>query len=41
MPKFLYSMFFCLVALAPSKIKRERSENGKAVRVFKKSGEKI
>ncbi|MFV0605701.1 MAG: 50S ribosomal protein L24 [Niabella sp.] len=28
-------------AKAPSKIKRERSENGKAVRVFKKSGEKI
>jgi large subunit ribosomal protein L24 len=26
---------------APSKIKRERDENGKAVRVFKKSGEKL
>ncbi len=26
---------------APSKIKRERDDNGKAVRVFKKSGEKL
>ncbi len=26
---------------APSKIKRERDENGKAVRVWKKSGEKL
>ena len=26
---------------APSKVKRERDENGKAVRVFKKSGEKL
>ena len=26
---------------APSKVKRERDDNGKAVRVFKKSGEKL